>query len=339
MKENHFYILMEIIKSLIIHDKNQRSMLVFHLFQTKVLFERSNDSFQSIFYNWILKDDFMEKHILLIDGMALLFRGYYATYTQVERFRRSDGTPMNGVQQFLRYFFHAIETFQPTHVLCCWDVEGDTFRTSLYPEYKANRKAPPEALIPQFDLIKQVIFALKIPNIYLEKFEADDCIGSLAKQFGESHSVTILSVDKDLLQLVDQNIQVVLMKRGMGSYNVFNQKNFHQKVSLHPQQMIDYKALVGDPADNYPGVYGIGKKTALQLLNEYETLEKVFENLDKLLPRLQVKLRKDYENLMLYRKLSTIRCDLPLSCSLETSVWDLKDEKIDYTLKNFELYR
>src|SRR5690625_923855 len=114
-------------------------------------------------------------HILLVDGMALLFRGFYATSFRKNFMVNRDGIPTNGIFQYMRYFFNAIERFQQTHVICCWDMGKETFRNELYHAYKANRKEPPKELIPQFDLVKAVMDIYNIPNIGLKNYEADDC--------------------------------------------------------------------------------------------------------------------------------------------------------------------
>ena len=121
-----------------------------------------------------------KKNVLLVDGMALLFRGFFATSFRGNFMRTSKGIPTNGIYQFMRYFLDAVDTFKPSHVICCWDMGSKTFRTELYEGYKANRDAPPEELIPQFDLVKEVVEAFDMPNIGLVNFEADDCIGTLA---------------------------------------------------------------------------------------------------------------------------------------------------------------
>lgn len=138
--------------------------------------------------------------VMLVDGMALLFRGFYATAFRGNFMKTSDGVPTNGIYQFLRYFFDAVKTFEPTHVVCCWDMGSQTFRTELFADYKANRKEPPEELVPQFDLIKEVVAAFDIPNIGIENVEADDCIGTLSQLFKEENDVLILTGDQDILQ-------------------------------------------------------------------------------------------------------------------------------------------
>ena len=137
----------------------------------------------------------LKKNILLVDGMALLFRGFYATAYRGNFMKTADGIPTNGVHQFLRYFLDGIKTFNPSHIVCCWDMGSKTFRTELYDGYKANRSEPPEELVPQFDLVKEVVEAFNLPNIGLENYEADDIIGSIAKEYHCKHHIIIKTGD------------------------------------------------------------------------------------------------------------------------------------------------
>lgn len=279
----------------------------------------------------------MTERILLVDGMALLFRGFYATSFTGNYMITSNGTPTNGVFQFLRYFTNAIETFQPTHVICCWDMGSKTFRTEMYPAYKGNREAPPEELIPQFDLVKEVVEAYQVPNIGLVNYEADDCIGTFSRKFSNTHDVLILTGDHDMLQLVDYQISVAIMRKGIGNYEVYNQENFAEKMGVIPSQIIDMKGLTGDSADNYPGVKGIGEKTALKLLSEYETIDNLLENVHLLTKGLQKKINESMDMLHLSRELAKIKCDVPIECALEHAIWKYEKEKVNEFLTELEI--
>lgn len=270
----------------------------------------------------------MKHRILLVDGMALLFRGYYATAYHNNFMYNSKGIPTNGVYQFLRYFFDAIHTFQPTHVICCWDLGSQTFRTTMYQNYKANRTDPPEQLIPQFDLVKEAVKSFDIPNIGIKNYEADDCIGSITNLYKDEHEVNILTGDLDMLQLVDENVQVIIMRKGIGNYETFNVNNFYEKRGIYPEQYIDFKGLTGDSADNYPGVKGIGEKTAIRLLHKYGTVRNILQHVEELTPALQRNLTTDQENLNISKQLATIKCNLEIDCLLEESVWELNTEKV-----------
>lgn len=277
------------------------------------------------------------KRILLVDGMALLFRGYYATAFRGNFMKTTSGVPTNGIFQFMRYLFDAIEEFSPTHVICCWDMGSQTFRTELYDQYKANREDPPEELVPQFDLVKQIVDAFNMPNIGLENYEADDCIGTLTNVYKHDNNVIILSGDHDLLQLVDANVHVAIMLKGQGNYDVYTNKNFFDKKGIKPSQMVDMKGLMGDSADNYPGVKGIGQVTALKLMQEYDSIDDILENLNELPAGMRKRIKNNLDMLHLSRQLATIKCDVPIDCSLESARWDFDKHKVKEKFIEWEL--
>lgn len=276
------------------------------------------------------------KNVLLVDGMALLFRGFFATAFRGNFMKTSKGMPTNGVYQFMRYFLDAVNTFEPTHVICCWDMGSKIFRSDMYDGYKANRPAPPEELIPQFELIKEVVESFNMPNIGLKNFEADDCIGTLAKLYGTDNDVLVLTGDQDILQLVDEGIRVAIMRKGQGNYEVFDHENFYEKKGIHPNQVIDLKGLMGDSADNYPGVKGIGEKTATKLLQEYETIDGLLENVDQLPKGVQTKIKANLDMLHLSRTLAEIKCDVPISCELDSALWAFDKSNVEEKFNELE---
>lgn len=278
----------------------------------------------------------MKKNILLVDGMALLFRGFFATAFRGHFMETSEGVPTNGVYQFLRYLLNAVDTFKPTHVICCWDMGKKTFRTELYEGYKANRDDPPEELIPQFELVKEVVSAFDMPNIGLENYEADDCIGTLATFFQKQDDVMILTGDQDMLQLVDDGIKVAIMRKGQGNYDVFSQDNFYDKKGIMPKQIIDLKGLMGDSSDNYPGVKGIGEKTALKLLKEYGTIDELLNHIDELPKGIQTKISQDIDMLHLSRQLAEIKCDVPIACAIDDALWKLDEKRVQGIFQKLE---
>lgn len=275
----------------------------------------------------------MTKRILLVDGMALLFRGYYATAYRGNFMRNDEGIPTNGVYQFLRYFLDGVKTFQPSHIFCCWDMGSKTFRTELYPTYKANRSEPPEELIPQFDLVKEVVDYFQVPNIGLKNFEADDIIGTIANRYKQDANVFILTGDYDMLQLVQENVHVALMKKGIGNYEIYDIDNFYEKRGIYPDQIIDFKGFTGDAADNYPGVRGIGEKTAVKLLQKYGSIDKIIANKDELSQGIRKKIEDDIEMFWLSQKLAEIKCDIPIQCELKEAEVDFHIDKIENRLK------
>lgn len=269
-----------------------------------------------------------EPSLLLVDGMALLFRAYYATAVTGQFMINSKGVPTNAVQGFLKHMLTAVRHFEPSHVAVCWDMGSKTFRNELYPDYKANRSEAPLEMMPQFDLAKEAVEAFDIPNIGVAGFEADDCIGTIARTAASESRVFILTGDQDMLQLLDDRISVILLRKGYGNYEVHDSSSFFEWKGITPQQMVDLKALMGDTADNYPGVKGIGEKTALKLLIEYGSIEGILENLAALSKGQRTKIETEIEMLRLCRSLAEIKCDVPVSCPLTDSIYRINREKV-----------
>ncbi|CAM3996308.1 5'-3' exonuclease [Paenibacillus alkaliterrae] len=247
-----------------------------------------------------------EQRLLLVDGMAILFRAYFATSFGGSVRKTSAGLPVNAVHGFVRYFMDAVNTFNPTHVACCWDMGSKTFRTAQYDGYKSNRPAAPEDLIPQFDLVKEVVASFDVPNIGIEGFEADDCIGTLAAALKSQAQIFVVTGDHDMLQLVDDRVSVAIMKKGIGNYMVYTPASLMEERQLTPAQIIDLKGLMGDTSDNYPGVKGIGEKTAHKLIQEHGSIDSLLANLDAISKTVRAKIEADLEMLHLSRDLATM---------------------------------
>jgi 5'-3' exonuclease len=275
--------------------------------------------------------------LMLVDGMALLFRAFYATAVTGQFMINSNGTPTNGIHGFVKHLFTAVSSFKPSHLAVCWDMGSKTFRTELFSDYKGNRGEAPIELIPQFDLVKEVVASFDIPNIGLAGYEADDCIGTIANQSKDFAHVSILTGDQDMLQLLDESISVILLKKGYGNYLVHTPETFFEDKGITPKQMIDLTALMGDTSDNYPGVKGIGEKTALKLLQEFEHVEGIISNLDRLSKSNKTKIEQDLEMLHLSRLLAEIKCDVPVSCALDDASLRIEKEKAVNKLMELEL--
>lgn len=270
----------------------------------------------------------MKNKLLLVDGMALLFRGYFATAFSGNFMKREDGIATNGVFQFLQYFLNGINEYEPTHVICCWDMGSQTFRTDMYDAYKANRDEPPAELVPQFSLVKDVVSKFNIPNIGIENYEADDIIGSLAKRFNRDNEIIILTGDLDMLQLVTENVKVAIMRKGIGNYELFHEQNFYDKKGLYPEQIIEFKGFTGDSADNYPGVKGIGEVTATRLLQTYGSFAEIEKNIDKLTPAMKRRIEDNIDMFYMSKQLATIKCDLPINIQLAEANLQFNEEKV-----------
>ncbi|MDU0419678.1 5'-3' exonuclease [Staphylococcus simulans] len=254
----------------------------------------------------------MTNKVLLVDGMALLFRHFYATSIHHQFMRNSNGVPTNGVQGFVRHIFSAIDDIQPTHIAVCWDMGQQTFRNEMFADYKQHRPAPPDELIPQFDLVQDISNALGFVNIGVKNYEADDVIGTLSRNLSEDNEVYIVTGDKDILQCINPNVEVWLTKKGFNIYNRYNLTRYQEEYQLHPLQLIDIKAFMGDTADGYPGVKGIGGKTAHKLILKYQSVENVINHIDELTPAQQKKIISQLDDLKLSKQLAEIHTNVPL---------------------------
>ena len=254
----------------------------------------------------------MTQRVLLVDGMALLFRHFYATSLHKQFMYNSKGIPTNGIQGFVRHIFTAIKDIKPSHVAICWDMGQATFRNDMYTSYKQNRPAPPEELIPQFDYVKDISEQFGFVNIGVANYEADDVIGTLAKIYSKDNEVHIVTGDRDILQCINEQVEVWLIRKGFNIYHHYTLNRFNEEYALHPLQLIDIKAFMGDSADGYPGVKGIGEKTAIKLIQSYGSVENVLDNIESLTPNQQKKIATDKENLILSKQLAEIYTDVPI---------------------------
>lgn len=257
-----------------------------------------------------------QPHILIIDGMALLFRSFYATSAMGHFFPNAKGVPTNGVQGFLRHTMTARSIFKPTHLAVCWDMGAHTFRNDLYEGYKANRPAPPEELVPQFDKAREASALMGWKNYGEKGMEADDLIGSIITHWEGKATITVVSGDRDLLQLLRPGVNIALIKKGYSEYDIYTEGRFFEEYGITPLQYVDKKAFTGDAADGYPGVKGIGPKTALMFIQQYGSVEGVLNALDELTPARRKRVEEGMDMLLLSRKLAAIHCDLDVKTSL-----------------------
>ncbi len=254
--------------------------------------------------------------LVLIDGHALAYRMYFAL--PLESFSTKEGEPTNATFGFTRTLLDLILAEAPPDYLAISFDTGATFRDELYPAYKGTRDKMPDELDVQITRIKQVARALNIPLLECDGFEADDVLGTIARQMAGRVAVLIITGDRDLLQLVDDNTRVELPSRKPGgSPEVYDAAGVVAKLGVRPEQVVDYKALVGDVSDNIPGVKGIGEKTAVKLLEEYGTLANLYAHLDDLKGALRQKLADGESSARLSYDLARIATDAPVSVELE----------------------
>ncbi len=272
------------------------------------------------------------KKMLLIDGNSMLFRAYYATlYTRM--MKTSNGIPTNAVFGFINMLNKAMEMIKPEYVLVAWDSGKPTFRHETYTEYKGTRKKLDDDLIVQFPIVREYLDAYGLFRFESEGIEADDIIGSMAKKYPE-YEIHILSSDKDLLQLIDPTTDVYLMKKGISEIEVVNEEKLMETMGIVPSQIIDLKALMGDTADNIPGVPGIGEKTALKLLQSYQTVDGVYEHLEEQKGKLKEKLETGKDKAFLSKFLATIRTDFAFPFEVDELVLqDAKPELNEFFMK------
>ena len=256
------------------------------------------------------------KKIILVDGNNLLFRSYYATAYNGNLMNNSKGFPTNAIFGFVNMMNKIIKEENPEYIIVAFD-KGKTFRHEEYEGYKDGRTETPKELKMQFPVAKQILTAMGIKYYEIDNFEADDIIGTFAKYCDEEEDFigTIISSDKDLLQLISKDVDIKLLKQK--DYIRYNEESFKEEWGIDPINIIDLKALMGDPSDNIPGVKGVGEKTALKLLHDYKTLDGIYENIDNIKGKLKEKLEIDKDNAYNSYHLATIIKDVEMEIGLE----------------------
>jgi DNA polymerase-1 len=283
----------------------------------------------------------MPATLYLIDGHALAYRTFFALTSGAAggRWQTSSGEPTAGIYGFATVLMRLLENDRPDYIAVAFDT-GKTFRDQLFPEYKATRAKMPDDLRPQIERIRQLVDAFNIPRLEMEGFEADDVLGSIAKQAAaQGLGVKIITGDRDLLQLVGDHIIVSLPEGGKlaDSRDFVTDDDVRTKFGVPARLVVDYKALVGDTSDNIPGVKGVGEKTAQTLFETYSSLDEIYAHLDQLAPKLREKLELNREMAYLSRDLAQIRVDLPLKLDLEHAKTDQFDAaKVESLFRELE---
>ncbi|MDU2592653.1 DNA polymerase I [Staphylococcus sp.] len=269
--------------------------------------------------------------LVLIDGNSLSFRAFYA----LPLLSNKAGIHTNAILGFAKLLEKIIREEQPTHFLVAFDAGKTTFRHSKYSEYKGGRQKTPPELSEQFPYIRQLLDAYHIKHYELENYEADDIIGTLSKEADQNDFETIIVTgDRDLTQLATQNVTIYYTKKGVTDVDHYTPEFIAEKYNgLKPIQIIDMKGLMGDSSDNIPGVAGVGEKTAIKLLNQFDSVEGVYENIDKVSSKkLKEKLELSHEDALMSKELATINRHSPIEVTLsDTKLSDIKDnhEKIE----------
>ncbi|HFI0466062.1 TPA: DNA polymerase I [Streptococcus suis] len=263
--------------------------------------------------------------LLLIDGSSVAFRAFFALYNQIDRFKSPTGLHTNAIYGFNLMLDHMMKRIEPTHILVAFDAGKTTFRTEMYADYKAGRAKTPDEFREQFPFIRQMLDAMGVKHYELDRYEADDIIGTLDKMAERTDipfDVIIVSGDKDLIQLTDENTVVEISKKGVAEFEEFTPAYLMEKLGITPTQFIDLKALMGDKSDNIPGVTKIGEKTGLKLLTEFGSLDGIYENIDSMkASKMKENLIADKEKAFLSRTLATIDTQAPIEIGLDDIVY------------------
>ena len=256
------------------------------------------------------------KKVILVDGNNLMFRSYYATVYSGNSMKTKDGFPTNALYGFINMINKIISEEQPKYLMVAFDI-GKTFRHDNYTEYKGGRIETPDDLKLQFPKAKEILEAMGIKYLECEGYEADDIIGTFAKMVdnNDEYIATIVSSDKDLLQLISNDVEVKLLKQK--DYIRMNRDVFFETYGIEPIKMIDLKALMGDSSDNIPGVKGIGEKTALKLLQKYNSIENIYVNINEITGAAKTKLEDGKDSAFMSKSLATIYTEVPLNVTFE----------------------
>lgn len=257
-----------------------------------------------------------KERLVLVDGSAVFHRGYHG----IPPLSTAEGIPTNATYGFTMMLLKVLAELKPKYAIITWDKSSDTFRKDLYPEYKIHRKKQPDDLYAQIPYTREVTEALGLPWVELDKYEADDIIGTLGRKAEKEGLETIIVTgDKDEFQLIDENTKVYTMRRGFTDTVIYDLEALRQRYGVTPKQFIDLKALMGDSSDNIPGVEGVGEKTAMNLLRQYGSLDGIYENAEDIPGKLGERIRASKDVAYLSHKLSEIVCDAPVELDLKAA--------------------
>ncbi|MDQ2673368.1 MAG: DNA polymerase I [Chloroflexota bacterium] len=252
--------------------------------------------------------------LMLIDGPSLVYRGYFA----LPPLTMSDGTLVNAVFGFLQIVLRGMQDVKPDYAILSFDLGKPQFRFDAYPDYKKGRPSMPDDLRAQFPIVREIAQMMGMPIRELEGYEADDVIGTLSKQAtAQGVDTMIVSGDLDGLQLVDDHVRLLTTRMGVAATVIYDEARVMERYGLRPDQMLDYKALKGDTSDNIPGVPGVGEKTASSLLQQFGTLDGIYEHLDEVKGKMRDRLAEHRESAFMSREIGRILTDLPVKLGLE----------------------
>ncbi len=277
--------------------------------------------------------------LLIIDSNALLHRAFHALPPLISK----NGEPTGAVYGFLLTLFRAIKDLGPNYMVACFDTPVPTFRHKQFKEYKATRPPTPVEIKSQISTTKEVLEAFDIPVFIKEGFEADDLIATIATLAGNQNKdikIYILTGDLDTLQLVSDRVNIYTLGRGIKDTVIYDREKVIERLEITPEQVVDFKSLTGDPSDNIPGVHGIGKKTAADLLNKFGTLEKIYSVIDdknvNIKERTRGLLSEDRKKAFTAKSLVQVKKDVDVDFNLKNCQFDFKDQKAEQILRKLD---
>ena len=272
--------------------------------------------------------------LLLVDGNAIMHRAYHA----LPPFKTKTGIPTNAVYGFFTILNRTIQDFNPQYITVCFDTPKPTFRKKIFKEYQIHRPKMENDLILQFPLIKELLEKAGVFHEDKPGYEADDIIGAITHQVKKNIKVLILTGDKDIMQLVDGNVYTITPQIGFSKSKIFDRKEVVDKFGIQPEQIPDFKALAGDPSDNYPGAKGIGPKTAAHLIVEYHSVENLLKNVDKLPDKTKSIIKKYKKDILLSKKLAKIVTNIKVKFALVDAKFDGFKPELKNSFLNLEMY-
>lgn len=259
----------------------------------------------------------MAEKLVLIDGNSILYRAFFA----LPPLALPDGRYTNAVYGFANMIVKTIQDIQPSHMVVAFDVSKHTFRNDIFSEYKATRKPMPNELRSQIEPVKELLRKMNIKILEKEGLEADDVLGTITKRFSDKECI-IVTGDRDTLQLISDKTKIYFTKKGLTDIKVMGLDEFHEEYGIEPEGIVDLKAFQGDTADNIPGAQGVGPKTALELIQNYKTVENVYEHLDELKTGVKNKLEASKDNVYMSKKLAKINRDVDIECEFSELKFD-----------------
>lgn len=283
-----------------------------------------------------MQEDLKKNIFILIDGSAIVHRAYHA----MPPLTRSDGTPTGAVQGFFSMLIKLMIEIHPSHIAVAFDRPTPTFRKVLFKQYQAQRPATESDLSPQFGIIISILEQAHIPVYSMDGFEADDIIGTLAANAEDTgHISYIITGDRDMMQLVDKRTKVLIPIKGISEMKLFDEARVLEQFGVPPEKIVELKALQGDPSDNYPGVPGVGPKTAAGLVDEYGSVKNIYENISKIqdrTPKIADKLIAGEQSAILCHQLAAILTSVPFKYDLNDS--EIKNISYEGWKKALESY-